>query len=117
MKFAFALTGNKAAMATILANLGSSAAGIVLIPLAGVAWELFPGMLFHRALHWGTFNPVTWLATFMMAVFLTTLVEVCIYRRGFKFQVGRREFWLVFLANALSVGIAFGSLFVMPVSV
>ncbi len=103
-------------MATLLANLGSSAVGILLIPLAGIAWEFFPGALYMRALNWGTFNPVTWLATFLMAVFINTFVEAYIYRRGFKFQVRRREFWLVFLANALSVGIAFGSLFVMPLS-
>lgn len=83
----------------------------------GSAWEIFPGLLFYRALNWGTFNPLTWLATFLLAVFITTYIEAYIYRRGFKLQVRRREFRLVFLANALSVGIAFGSLCVIPLNV
>jgi hypothetical protein len=111
----FSLTVKKAAIATVAANAVSALLGVPLIPLAGIAWEFFPAQLYMGALKWGTFNPITWAATFVLACLITTVIEALVYRYAFKFTVRRREFsWLLF-ANALSIGVAFGSLFVVPV--
>jgi hypothetical protein len=111
----FSLTVKKAAIATVAANAVSAVLGLPLIPIAGIAWEFFPGQLYMRAMNWGTFNPITWAATFALACFITTVIEALVYRHAFKFSVHRREFSWLLLANALSVGVAFASLFIVPV--
>lgn len=115
IRIIFGIAWQKSAVASVAANAGSALLGIPLIPLAGIAWELFPGSLYLKLLDWGTFNPVTWAATFIIACLLNALIEGFILRRWFKLPVGRRQFWLLVVANAISVGIAFGSLFVVPV--
>ena len=115
VRWLFALPVRKAAIATLVANAVSALAGVPLIPIVGIIWEFFPGILYMGPLHWGTFNPITWVATFLLACLVTTAIEALVYRHGFKFQVGRREFIWLTVANSLSVGVAFGSLFVFPV--
>jgi hypothetical protein len=114
VRWLFALPIRKAAIATVVANATSAVAGVPLIPIAGIIWEFFPGMLYMGPLHWGTFNPITWGATFLLACLVTTAIEALVYRYGFKFRVGRREFLWLTVANSLSVGVAFASLFVFP---
>jgi len=107
----------KAALATLAANVVSAVLGIILIPLAGVAWEVFPGLLFYHLLNMGTFNPITWVATFILACVVNVAIEGTVYKKWFKFKFffkSRLLFWFM-LANAASVGIAMGSLIINPV--
>lgn len=105
----------RSAIASVTANAGSALLGLPLIPLAGIVWEFFPGSIYTSILGWGTFNPITWAATLVIACLLNALIEGFILRRLFKLPVGQKQFWLLALANAISVGVAFGSLFVVPV--
>lgn len=111
----FRLTPGRAASATFVANAISALMGIPLLPIAGIIWEIYPGSIYMHFLKWGTFNPITWTATFVMACLINTVIEAAVYTKGFKFVVRRREFCWIFVANAASVGLAFGSLFVVPV--
>jgi hypothetical protein len=115
VRWLFRLTIWRAIVATLAANAASALVGILLVPLAGIAWEFVPGLLFYRYLKWGTFNPVTWGATFVLACLVTTTIEALVYRFGFKFNVRRREYAWLLVANAASVAVAFVSLFVVPV--
>jgi hypothetical protein len=115
VRWLFALPIGKAAIATVVANAVTAIAGVPLIPLAGIIWEFFPGMLYTGPLHWGTFNPITWVATFLLACLVTTAIEALVYRYGFKLRVGLREFVWLTIANSLSVGVAFASLFIFPI--
>lgn len=115
VRWLFRLSIQRSAIATLAANGVSAIAGILLIPLAGVIWELFPGSIYMRVLHWGTFNPITWAATFVLACLINTFIEATVYIRGCKLLVRRREFWWLFVANAVSVGLAFITLFLVPV--
>ena len=72
----FALSPQRAVVATVVANTISALAGLPLIPLSGVAWEIFPGMLYMSLFKWGTFNPVTWGATFVLACLINTAIEI-----------------------------------------
>lgn len=114
VQWLFKLPFKRAAVATFAANTVSSIAGLLLIPLAGIAWELFPGSVYMKVLSWGTFNPVTWAATFLLACLVNTALESVVYKRGFSLSVRRREFWWIYVANSVSVGLAFGSLFTYP---
>lgn len=106
----FALTVKEAGIATLLANGVSTVAGIPLLPIAGLAWEVVNEWLTNQ----GTFNPVSAVMTFLLACLINTVIEVLVYKHWYEYTVGRREVWWVFVANALSVGVAFGSLFVKP---
>jgi len=110
----FGLSWKKAAIVDVTMNAVSTVAGIVVIPVLGLAWEFFPGSVLYKHYNLGTFNPGTWAATFVMAVLATTGVEAGVVRWGFKIPLGRRGFWILCLANCGSVGIAYASLWIHP---
>jgi hypothetical protein len=110
----FGLSWKKAAIVDVVMNAVSSLAGIVLIPALGLAWEFFPGAVLYKVFNVGTFNPGTWAATFLIAVFVTTIIEAAVVRWGFNISVTRRRFWILCAANTVSVGIAFASLWIHP---
>ena len=117
IKWLFTFSTKKTAIATVSANAISSIAGIILIPLAGIAWELFPGSLIHWAFNWGTFNPITWGATFVLGCLINALIEGAVYKKWFApaFKFKSEVFLWLLAANSLSVGVAFGSLWLNPV--
>ncbi|HNV85918.1 MAG TPA: hypothetical protein PKL97_02985 [Candidatus Omnitrophota bacterium] len=104
----------KSALVTFCMNLASTLLGIILIPLAGIGWELFPGTFLYPALRMGTFNPYTWIATCLSAILVNTVIESLVMRWAFKNKIGRKGFGWLYLANTVSVGLAFGSLWIMP---
>lgn len=90
-------------------------AGHLFIPLAGIVWEVFPGLVFYKVFNVGTFNPVTWAATYLLAVAINAGLEWTVIQKGFRLSIGKRGFWIIASANAISVAVAFGSLSVFPV--
>lgn len=111
----FSLSLRKALAVDLVANAISSLCGIALIPIAGIVWEIFPGLVLFKGLGIGTFNPFTWAATFLMAVFINAAIEWLVVKRIFKLHVGKRGFWVLVGANALSVGVAFVSFGLRPI--
>src|SRR5262245_50038467 len=76
----FGLSWKKAALVDVVMNTASTLLGIVLIPALGIAWEVFPGLVLEKFFDIGTFNPGTWVATFVISVLATTGVEVAVLR-------------------------------------
>lgn len=101
----------KTILAVLTANGASTLLGFILIPLAGFVWELFPGILLYKFFNLGTFNPITWGATLLIAAAINALLETYVLAVIFKNPIGKRVFWWLFAANMASVGIAFYSLF------
>ena len=95
-------------------NLASTVVGIVLIPLLGIAWELFPMQMVFRFWNMGTFNPYTWGATVLLATLANVALEGAVLRYAFKIAFTRRAFALLFWANLISVGLAMASIVVSP---
>ena len=112
----FGLSWKRAVIVDIGMNAVSTVVGIVLIPVLGLAWELFPGRIIYPILHVGTFNPVTWAATLLLAVVATTLVEFATVKWAFRVRADIRRFAILLAANAASVAIAFWSLWMRPPS-
>jgi hypothetical protein len=110
----FGLSWKRAVVVDLVMNAASTIVGIVLIPLAGLVWELFPGVLLDKTLSLGTFNPITWTATLVLAVVLTTAIEAVVVRWGFKIALGWRRLWTLAAANLVSVSLAFGTILVHP---
>ena len=110
----FGLSWRKAAVVDIVMNAVSTVVGIVLTPAIGLVWEFFPGTLLFKLFNIGTFNPGTWVATFLIAVLVTTAIEAVVVRWGFKVLLGRRRILILCAANSVSVSIAFASLWMHP---
>ncbi|MDD2816005.1 MAG: hypothetical protein PHP00_09745 [Thiotrichaceae bacterium] len=104
----------RALLADIVANAASSILGIILIPLSGLVWEIFPGLIIYYIFNWGTFNPVGWGASFVLACLVNVALEGYILKRVFKQAFNRKTFYWLLFANACSVGIAFASLWWEP---
>jgi hypothetical protein len=101
----------QALWADVAMNGASALLGIILLPLAGIIWEFFPRLILDFFLHSGTFNPGTWVATFVMAVAINAFVEWFVLQRFFKQQqLGTQAFWILCIANAFTVAVAFVSL-------
>lgn len=114
LRYAFAMPWRRAATASFVVNAASALLGLVLIPLAGVVWEIFPGIILYRAFDLGTFNPITWTATFLLALTITTSVEVVCLKRLFHLAAERRTWrWWLF-ANSITVMMAFASFGIRP---
>ena len=104
----------KSALTDVAMNAASSLLGFILIPLGGIAWESSVGIALYKLFNIGTFNPGTWAATFIFAVFINAVLEASVLRYGFKQRPFKRLFWWLALANAISLGIAMVSLFKYP---
>jgi len=107
----------KCIIADIGMNAVSSLLGVILIPLAGIAWEFLPGIALYKIFNIGTFNPITWTATFLLAVIINGTLETMTLRYAFKRKIGKKGFWLLCLANTISIGMAFYSIVIYPVRV
>lgn len=114
LRYIFPLGWKKALIIDLSMNAISSLAGAILIPLAGMAWEVFPGLILYHKLNMGTFNPVTWAATCVMAVFISTGIEVAVVRFLFVLEITRKRFWTIAPANFGSTLIAWISLQIHP---
>jgi hypothetical protein len=110
----FGLSWKKAVVVDVVMNAASSAVGIVLIPALGLVWEFGPGLLINRAFNVGTFNPASWAATFLFTAAASTLIESAVVKWGFKISIGWRRFCVLCVANVVSTGIAFASLWMHP---
>lgn len=110
----FGLTWKKAALVDVVMNAVSTLIGIFLIPALGMGWEYGPAQLVDRIIPIGMTFQIDWLAAFAIAVCVTTAIEAAVVRWGFRIALGMRRFWVLFGANAVSVGIAFVSVMMHP---
>lgn len=116
IRWLFDFSAKKASIATVSANAVSAVAGIILIPLAGIAWEVFPASIINKIFSWGTFNPITWIGTFVLGCLVNGLLEGAVYKKWFapEFKFKSKAFLWLLAANAISVGAAFVSLWLKP---
>lgn len=101
-------------LADVGINIASTILGMVLIPLAGLAWAFFPGIFLAQVFYLGAFHPGTWAVTFCMAVLINAALEMSVLRIWFQQQFGKYLFGWLCLANALSVGLAMASFLIYP---
>jgi len=96
----------KSILTNLISNIISAVAGIIMIPLFGILWEVFPGSIMYKFFNIGTFNPITYVATFFIAVFTNVLLESIALNTIFKIKYSKQMFILLSIANLISVTIA-----------
>lgn len=106
----------KSVLAVLAADVLVVLADFVLVPLSGMLWGFVAAWSYQRWFGWETFNPLTWLVTLLLAICLNTVLKAVVWRFGFRFRIGRRELLWTLLVNAIIAVIAFGSLWLMPIS-
>ena len=78
---------------TLIINLVSATLGGILIAVAGIVWEVSGGLLVQRLFPGlGTFNPVTWVVTAVLAVVINSIVEASALRALYSVDNWRRSF-------------------------
>lgn len=106
LRYGTKLRGLRCLRADLGMNLASALLGMLLIPLAGLGWEWLASMTIHPLMNVGTFNPVTWTVSVLLAAIINAVVEGFILRRSFGLELGRRGFWLLAAVNLVSVSMA-----------
>jgi hypothetical protein len=104
----------KAFMAAAVMNGVSTLCGSLLIPIAGLRLELVAGHTYNTWFGWGTFNVVTQVATWLIAVLLTTAIELVVLWLAFCMPWTKRTTLVVLSANAITVALAFVTMFISP---
>lgn len=98
----FGLACKRAALASMTMNAFSTLLGILLVPIAGIGWDVLLGSLVYSIL--GT--PGMWVTTGIVAVLLNTVIEAGVLYLGFKVCLDRRRVGILGAANCASVAIA-----------
>ncbi len=114
LRYFTALRGTRCLWADVSMNLGSALLGLGLIPLSGLGWELIAGFTIHPLMGVGTFNPLAWTVSVLLAAIVNAFVEGYILWRWFEVTLGRRGFWLLAAVNLITVGIAAISIIIDP---
>jgi hypothetical protein len=104
--WSFKLPLKKAIVADLLMNAASAVVGMVALAIAGIGWEIFPGTLLYKLFNLGTFNPITWSATFILAAMINTAIEGFLLRFVFKTQLTVPRLLLLGVANAVTIFLA-----------
>jgi len=104
----------RSAIMTVVMNIVSTTVGILGIPLSGLLWELIASITIQPIFNWGTFNPVTWLISCVLAASLNTVLEVATLRLLFKISWTKKLFWWLAVANFITVGMAIISIMIIP---
>ena len=93
---------------TLVINLISATLGGVVIAVAGIMWEVLWQVYLVQRLSpgAGTFNPVTWVVTAVLAVIINSVVEAWALRGVYSVGNFRRSFHWLLAANSASVAVA-----------
>lgn len=110
----FTLNSKQACHYAFAANLASGLVGLIGRPISGLLYELTIGMLVMWIFDWGTFNPVTWLSVPIFGGALNALLELLAIQIIWKRKLSMKNFYWVWLANILTVGIATAWVYATP---
>jgi len=102
----FNLNAKQACFYTLAANLASGLVGLFGRPLSGLLYEVTIGMLVMWIFDWGTFNPVTWISVPIFGGALNALLELLTIRIIWKHKLSKKNFYWMWLANIITIGLA-----------
>ena len=104
VKYFTKIDWKKASIITILMNLLTAILGIILIPLSGLGAEFVFEFVFHAYDKFGigTFHWSHWFVSYLLVIFINTLIEGVFIKLSLKLNL-KQTFWWLFVANGISV--------------
>jgi hypothetical protein len=96
----------KAFIASVVMNAVSAFCGILLLPVAGLRWEATGSLILNAWFGWGTFSVANEAATWLIAVLLSSVIELFVLWLVFCAPWTRRLTVVVLAANAVTVLLA-----------
>ena len=104
VKYFTKIDWKKASIITILMNLITAILGILLIPLSGLGAEFVFEFVFHAYDKFGigTFHWSHWFVSYLLVIFINTLIEGVFIKLSLKLNL-KQTFWWLFVANGISV--------------
>jgi hypothetical protein len=96
----------KALIASAVMNAVSAFCGILLLPVAGLRWETTASLTINAWFGWGTFNMASEAVTWLIAVILSTVIEMFVLWLVFCAPWTRRLTLVLLSANAVTVLLA-----------
>jgi len=105
-KWLFKLDIKKAIYYAILANIASGVFGLVLRPLSGIAYEFSLGLIVNSLFNWGTFNPVAWFFVPIFGGATNAFLELLTIRLIWKHKINKKNYFLIWIINAITVAVA-----------
>lgn len=105
-KWLFKIDIKKAIYYTIVANIASGIIGLFLRPLSGIAYELSLGAIVNWLFDWGTFNPVAWFFVPIIGGAINAFLELQTIRLIWKHKIDKKNYFLTWIINTVTVAIA-----------
>ena len=96
----------KSMAASVTMNAVSAFIGMLLLPLMGIRLEALADATYNAWLDLGTFNPISYVATWFGATLLTTMIECFVLWLVFVMPWNRRWVAVVLAVNAVTVALA-----------
>ena len=108
VKYFTKINWKKASIITLIMNLITTALGIILIPISGLGIEFVFDFVFHAYDKFGigTFHWSHWLVSYILVIFINTLIEGLFIKLALKLKLKETFFWLL-IANGISVFLCF----------
>ncbi len=113
-KYLFKITIIRALCYTLIANTASTILGLVLRPISGILWELSFGFVINEIFNWGTFNFVTWASVPILGGAVNAFLELLTIKICWKQKLSKKNYFLTWGINAITIAIALVSLLVWP---
>jgi hypothetical protein len=105
-KWLFQINIKKAIYYTVIANIASGTLGYFLRPILGLAYELTLGGILDRLFRLSTFNPIGWFVVPLIGGAINALLELLTIRSIWKHKINKRNYFLTWVVNFVTVGIA-----------
>lgn len=96
----------KAILAALIMNVISAAFGFLFLPTLGLGLEFISDQTFNSWFDMETFNPVSFVLTWLMATVVTTSIESVVLWLVFMMPWQRRWMTVMLIANAATVALA-----------
>lgn len=103
----------KALVAATVMNVVSALCGALLLPSMGIRWETIANLTYNAWIGWGTFNWITQIVTWCIAVLLSTIIEIFVLWLVFSMPWTRRLTVVMLSANAVTVALAWGTMLIV----
>jgi hypothetical protein len=111
---AFRLTPLNALFASLAANAASAVVGVLTLPYAGLYTEAAINKAGLTTEMGWAFSPQDWAVAFLVGLAINLVIELAVYRLGYRLKLGTRQVVLITVANVITVGMALLSIAFIP---